>query len=134
MSIQAVKGVEIGEGFAVASKSGREIHDEIFFDEGRGYYRETNRAGGFEGGMTNGEELVLRLAMKPIPTLMSGLKTVDIVGKESCLAASERSDTCAILALEVIAEAVVAEVLAAAVAERLGGDTIEQVKERYDRL
>lgn len=134
MSIQAIKGVEVGEGFAVAEKSGREVHDEIFYDEGKGFYRTTNRAGGLEGGMSNGEEIVLRAAMKPIPTLMKGLKTVDYNTKKETTAASERSDVCAIFALEIIAEAVVAEVLANAVAKRLGGDTMQEVKERYERL
>ncbi len=134
MSIQAVKGVEIGAGFSVAEKSGKEIHDEIFYDEARGFYRETNRAGGIEGGMSNGEELVLRVAMKPIPTLMQGLKTVDFVDKSATIAATERSDVCAIFALEIIAEAVVAEVLANAVAKRLGGDTVQELIERYNKL
>ena len=133
MSIQAIKGVEIGAGFSVAEKSGRDIHDEIFYGE-QGFYRTSNRAGGIEGGMSNGEELVLRVAMKPIPTLMKGLQTVDYLTKEKAVAASERSDVCAIFALEVIAEAVVAQVLANAVDKRLGGDTIAQVQERYDRL
>ena len=134
MSIQAVKGVEIGMGFAVASVSGKDVHDEIYYDADRGYYRESNRAGGIEGGMSNGEELVLKLAMKPIPTLMSGLQTVDTATGEVATAASERSDVCAIVALEVIAEAVVAQVLAFAVAERLGGDTMAQVCSRYKEL
>ena len=132
MSIQAVKGVEIGEGFAVAGKSGKEVHDEIFYDGG--FYRQMNRAGGIEGGMSNGEEIVLRVAMKPIPTLMKGLKTVDFESKEAARAASERSDVCAIFALEIIAEAVVAQVIADAVSERLGGDTMAQVKRRYEEL
>ncbi len=133
MSIQAVKGVEIGMGFEVGSVSGKAVHDEIYYADGK-YYRETNRAGGLEGGMTNGEELILRVAMKPIPTLMKGLSTVDYLTKEKAVAASERSDVCAIFALEVIAEAVVAEALAVAVSERLGGDTMAQVKARYDAL
>lgn len=133
MSIQAVKGVEVGAGFAVAEKSGREIHDEIFYNE-NGVYRTSNRTGGIEGGMSNGEEIVLRVAMKPIPTLMRGLQTIDCITKEAGTAASERSDVCAIFALEVIAEAVVAQVVAEAVAERLGGDTASQVKERYEKL
>ena len=134
MSIQAVKGVEIGMGFGVASVSGKDVHDEIFYDMERGYYRETNRAGGIEGGMSNGEEIVLRLAMKPIPTLMRGLQTVDTATGEAATAASERSDVCALVAIEVIAEAVVAQVLAFAVAERLGGDVMAQVVERYKDL
>ena len=134
MSIQAVKGVAVGAGFEVGATSGRNIHDEIYYDEKRGYYRETNRAGGIEGGMTNGEEIVLSVAMKPIPTLMKGLNTVDFITKERAIAASERSDVCAIFALEVIAEAVVAEVLANSISERLGGDTMAQVQERYAQL
>ena len=134
MSIQAVKGVAVGAGFEVGTTSGRNIHDEIYYDEKRGYYRETNRAGGIEGGMTNGEEIVLSVAMKPIPTLMKGLNTVDFITKERAIAASERSDVCAIFALEVIAEAVVAEVLANSISERLGGDTMAQVQERYAQL
>lgn len=134
MSIQAIKGVEIGEGFAVGEKSGKYVHDEIFYDEIRGYYRETNRAGGIEGGMSNGEELVLRVAMKPIPTLMKGLQTVDYITKEQATAASERSDVCAIFALEIIAEAVVAQVLADVVCDRLGGDTLQEQIKRYNDL
>jgi chorismate synthase len=133
MSIQATKGVEIGLGFAVGEYSGKDVHDEIFLKDGQ-YVRETNRAGGFEGGMSNGEELVLRVAMKPIPTLMKGLKTVDVATGEEAVAASERSDVCAIFAFEIIAEAVVAEVLANAVSERLGGDTMAEVKARYNAL
>ena len=134
MSIQAVKGVEVGVGFAVAEKSGKEIHDEIFHEKGKGFYRKSNRAGGIEGGMSNGEEIVLRLAMKPIPTLMNGLQTVDYLTKEKEVAASERSDVCAIFAMEIIAEAVVAEILANMVKERLGGDTMSEVKMRYALL
>ncbi len=132
MSIQAVKGVETGLGFASASLSGKDVHDEIFYDGG--FARRTNRAGGIEGGMSKGEEIVLRVAMKPIPTLMKGLKTVDVATREEAVAASERSDVCAIFALEIIAEAAVAEVLAEAVAERLGGDTMAEVADRYARL
>ena len=134
MSIQGVKGVEVGAGFASAVLCGSEMHDEIFYDETRGFYRTSNRAGGIEGGMSNGEEIVLRVAMKPLPTLMKGLQTVDYITKETAVAAAERSDVCAVFALEIIAEAVVAEVLANAVAKRLGGDTMQEVVERYERL
>lgn len=134
MSIQAVKGVEVGAGFSVSEQSGKQIHDEIFYEPDKGFYRTTNRAGGIEGGMSNGEELVLRLAMKPIPTLMQGLQTVDFSDKTKAVAASERSDVCAIFALEIIAEAVVASVLAEIVANRLGGDTMEEVIRRYQWL
>ena len=133
MSIQAVKGVEVGMGFAVGEVSGKDVHDEIFYTNGK-FNRETNRAGGIEGGMSNGEEIVLRVAMKPIPTLMKGLKTVDFESKDATTAASERSDVCAIFALEIIAEAVVAEVLANAVQKRLGGDTVAEIQERYAKL
>ena len=133
MSIQAVKAVEVGCGIAAAEKSGKDIHDEIFKDE-KGYYRKTNRAGGIEGGMSNGEEIVLRVAMKPIPTLMKGLQTVDYLTGESTVAASERSDVCAIFAMQIIAESVVAKVLADTVSQRLGGDTMDEVKERYNKL
>ena len=134
MSIQAVKGVEVGEGFAVGQKSGKDVHDEIFYDETRGFYRETNRAGGIEGGMSNGGELIFRVAMKPIPTLMKGLQTVDYRTREAATAASERSDVCAIVALEIIAEAVVAQVLADVLSQRLGGDTMREQTKRYQQL
>ena len=132
MSIQAVKGVEIGMGFNAAKNSGKDVHDEIIYQDG--FKRITNRAGGIEGGISNGEELVLRVAMKPIPTLMQGLKTVDCRSLKEETAAAERSDVCAIFALERIAEAAVAEVLARTVKERLGGDTIAEVKARYELL
>lgn len=134
MSIQAIKGVEVGMGFAAASSSGKYVHDEIFYSKENGFYRQTNRAGGIEGGMSNGEELVLRVAMKPIPTLMKGLKTVEFHTKEEAKAASERSDVCAIFALERIAESVVAQVLADVVSARLGGDTLQEMQERYNKL
>ena len=133
MGIQAVKGVEFGDGFALAEKFGSLAHDEIFFD-GQKYYRKTNRAGGIEGGTSNGEEIVISIAMKPIPTLVKGLKTVDISTQEETLASVERSDVCAVFSLGVVAESVVAEVLAQAVDERLGGDTLSQVIERYEKL
>lgn len=132
MSVQAVKGVEIGLGFKAAEMRGSKVHDEIYYDGG--YYRKTNNAGGIEGGMSNGEEIVLRAAMKPIPTLMCGLNTVDIITHESVKAASERSDVCAVCAAEVILESAVAFALAQTVAERLGGDDMREVKERYALL
>lgn len=132
MSVQAVKGVEIGLGFKAAGMRGSKVHDEIYYDGG--YYRKTNNAGGIEGGMSNGEEIVLRAAMKPIPTLMCGLNTVDIITHERVKAASERSDVCAVCAAEVILESAVAFALAQTVAERLGGDDMREVKERYALL
>ena len=119
-------------GFGCSEKRGSEVHDEIYYNGE--YYRKTNRAGGIEGGMSNGEELVLRAAMKPIPTLMRGLNTVDIDTKEAVKAAAERSDVCAILACEVILESVLASELAAVILERLGGDNMQEIIERYGRL
>lgn len=134
MSVQAIKGVEVGVGFEAGRRAGSEIHDEIFYSEERGFYRKTNRCGGIEGGMSNGEELILRAAMKPIPTLMRGLSTVDYLTGQTERAASERSDVCAITACETILEAVVATELAQIVCERLGGDKMEDLIERYGRL
>ena len=123
MGIQAVKGVEIGEGFALADKRGSEAHDEIFRDD-RGLYRETNRAGGVEAGVSNGEHVVVRAAMKPLPTLMRPLQSVDLVTGEPAEALVERSDTAAIEALAVVAEAAVAFELARAAREKFGGDSL----------
>lgn len=132
MSVQAIKGVEVGLGFKAADLRGSAVHDEIYYDNK--FYRKTNNAGGIEGGMSNGEEIVLRAAMKPIPTLMRGLQTVDYLTKEPQTAASERSDVAAICAAEIVLESVVATALAQTVAERLGGDTMQEVKERYQKL
>ena len=134
MSIQAVKGAEVGLGFAAAARKGSEVHDEIFYGGAQGFYRTTDRAGGIEGGLSNGEEIVLRAAMKPIPTLMKGLKTVDYKTHEAVRAATERSDVCAVAACEVIAESALCCELAAVVLERLGGDTMQEISERYGRL
>ena len=134
MAVQAVKGVEFGLGFSAAMRRGSEVHDEVYYDAERGYFRTTNRAGGVEGGMSNGEELVVRLAMKPIPTLMRGLNTVDYLSHEAVRAATERSDVCAIKAFTVIAESVLCTELSKIVSERLGGDRMEEIAERYGRL
>lgn len=134
MSVQAVKGVEIGLGFESANRRGSLVHDKIYYDYDNGFCRETNNAGGIEGGMSNGEEIVLRAAMKPLPTLMQGLRTVDYITKEPASAASERSDTAAICAVEIVLESVVATALAETVAQRLGGDNIKEVKKRYSLL
>ena len=133
MSVQAIKGVEVGLGFGVAARRGSDVHDEIFFSEGE-YLRRTNRAGGIEGGMSNGEEIVLRAAMKPIPTLMRGLATVDYVTHEGVRAATERSDVCAILACEVVLESAVCAALAEVVLGRLGSDNLADLKKRYEEL
>ena len=123
MGIQAVKGVEIGEGFALADLRGSQAHDEIFRDE-RGVYRETNRAGGIEGGVSNGEEIVVRAARKPLPTLMRPLRSVDLETGEPGEALVERSDVAAVEALSVVAEASVAFELARAAREKFGGDAL----------
>src|SRR5213593_4588718 len=123
MGTQAVKGVEIGEGFELASKRGSAAHDEILRDE-RGLYRETNRAGGIEGGISNGEEIVVRAAMKPLPTLMKPLASVDLQTGEPAQALVERSDVAAVEALAVVAEACVAFEIARAAREKFGGDAL----------
>ena len=132
MSVQAIKGVEIGLGFAAADRRGSGVHDEIYYDGE--FRRRSNNAGGIEGGMSNGEEIILRAAMKPIPTLMRGLDTVDYITREPTKAAGERSDVAAVCAAEVILESVVAFALAQAVSERLGGDNMRAVIERYGAL
>ena len=123
MGIQAVKGVEIGDGFALAGVRGSQAHDEIARDD-RGLHRETNRAGGIEAGVSNGEEIVVRAAMKPLPTLMRPLQTVDLATGEPAEALVERSDTAAVEALAVVAEAAVAFELARAAREKYGGDAL----------
>ncbi len=134
MSIQAMKGVEIGLGFAGARLGGRAVHDEIVPDPDRGARglppvgRPTNRAGGIEGGMTNGEPVVVRVAQKPISTLAHPLRSVDLATGEPVAAAYERSDVCAVPAGSVIGEAVVAIEIAAALLEKLGGDSLEEVR------
>ena len=124
VGIQAMKGVEIGEAFANARLRGSQVHDELFYDEARGFWRETNRAGGIEGGMSNGETIVVRIAMKPIPTLMRPLRSARLDTHEAAVALVERSDTTAIAAAAVVAEAVVAWEVARCVREKFGGDTV----------
>ena len=128
LSIQAMKGVSIGDAFAVAGVPGSEAHDEIFYDAERGYYRETNRAGGLKGGMTNGEPLVVRGAMKPLPTLTKPLRSVDIATHERAEALRERTDSCTVPAAGVVGEAMVAFVLADAYRAKFGGDHIDDVR------
>ena len=128
-SIQALKGVSIGDGFQVAGLPGSEAHDEIFFSPERGYYRETNRAGGLEGGMTTGEPLIVRGAMKPLPTLTKPLRSVDIATHEPAQALRERTDSCTVPAAGVVVEAMVALVLADAYRQKFGGDHIDDVLE-----
>ena len=128
MSIQAIKGVEVGAGFECANLFGSQIHDEIFYDEQtKKIYRPTNRAGGIEGGMSNGEDIIVRAVMKPIPTLMTPLKSIDIETKHQVLACKERSDTCAVEAAAVVGEAMAAFVIAQAVVDKFGGDSLIDV-------
>ncbi|MDQ3935269.1 MAG: chorismate synthase [Actinomycetota bacterium] len=127
MSIQAMKGVGVGDAFDVATRPGSQAHDEIFWSEERGYYRETNRAGGLEGGMTTGDPLIVRGAMKPLPTLTKPLRSVDIATKEPAQALRERTDSCTVPAAGVVGEAMVAIVLARAYREKFGGDHVDDV-------
>lgn len=128
LSIQAVKAVSVGDGQEVAGLPGSQAHDEIFWSEARGYYRETNRAGGVEGGMTNGDPLVVRGWMKPLPTLTKPLRSVDTETHAPAAALRERTDSCTVPAAGVVAEAMVAFVLADAYRRKFGGDHIDDVK------
>lgn len=132
MSIQAVKGVEVGLGFAAAAREGSQVQDEIFYEKDRDFYRRTNRAGGIEGGMSNGEEIVLRAAMKPIPTLYRPLQSVDLITKKPFAASVERSDVCAVPAACVVGEAVTAWELACACMEKFGGDSMDELRRNVD--
>ncbi len=134
MSIQAIKGVEIGEGFRLSEKFGSQAHDEIFHEKNKGFYHKTNRAGGIEGGMTNGEPVMVRAAMKPIPTLMrkKSLRSVNIKTKETFMAAKERSDVTAVPAAAVVGEAMLAIVLADALLEKFGNDNWIEIKKRVE--
>ena len=127
-SIQSVKGVAIGEAWEVAGRPGSEAHDEIFWSEDRGYHRETNHAGGLEGGMTNGQPLLVRAAIKPISTLTKPLRSVDTETKEPAQALRERTDSTTVPAAGVVGEAMVALVLADAYRVKFGGDHIDDVK------
>jgi len=143
MSIQAIKGVEIGLGFEMARRRGSQVHDEIFFDPSKmvtegtprivptGFYRGSNNSGGTEGGMSNGAPLVIRVAMKPISTLMSPLQSVDLRSKQPADASVERSDVCAAPAAAVVGESVVAFELAAAFLEKFGGDSLLEIRRNY---
>ena len=127
MSIQAIKGVEIGAGFGYADLPGSQAHDEMFFDADGQVYRQTNHAGGLEGGMSNGEEIVVKAVMKPIPTLMKPLHSVDIRSREAVMACKERSDVCAVSAASVVGEAMLAFVIAEAVLDKFGNDAMVDV-------
>ncbi len=130
MSIQAVKAVEIGMGVDVAKTSGKNTHDEVFFENGK-IVRKTNNAGGLEGGITNGENLVVKASMKAIPTMKTPLSSINLKSKEAISAHFERSDTCAVSACGVVADAMVATVLVNAFLEKFGQDNLEQIKRNY---
>jgi chorismate synthase len=130
-SIQAVKGVEIGMGFQVSETAGKFVHDEIFYDKKKGFYRRTNNAGGLEGGVSNGENLVIRAATKPYATLMKPLQSVHIDTKKQEVATVERSDVTAVPACGVVGEAMVAFTLAQSFLEKFGGDSLKEIKRNY---
>jgi chorismate synthase len=138
MSVQAIKGVEIGLGFEAARRPGSQVHDAIHFDPAQaagpslGYVRPTNNAGGLEAGMTNGQPLVLRAAKKPISTLRRPLASIDLNTKQPAEASYERSDVCAVPAASVIVENVVAFEVAAALVEKFGGDSVEEMSARWN--
>ena len=133
MSIQAMKGVEIGMGFEAARRFGSEVHDEIFYDQSaQAFVRHTNNAGGLEGGITNGQPIVIRVAMKPISTLYSPKMSVDLITKEPFEATVERSDICTVPAAGVVGEAVIAFEMANAMVEKFGGDSLEEMKRNFD--
>jgi chorismate synthase len=132
MSIPAIKGVEIGIGFDAARKFGSEVHDAIYYNEGEhNFYRKTNRAGGIEGGITNGENIIIRAAMKPIATLYQPLDSVDIITKKPFKASIERSDICAVPAASVVGEAMVATEIANAILEKFGSDSIDEIRRNF---
>ncbi len=132
ISIQAVKGVEFGSGFRSSHLPGSQFHDEIYFEKNR-FYRKTNNAGGIEGGMSTGDDIVIRIMKKPIPTLMKPLHSVDFKSQEEFFAHKERSDVTAVPACSVIAEAVIAPVLANALLEKFGGDTLDDIKDSFSK-
>lgn len=134
MSIPGIKGVEVGAGFAAAETPGSKMHDELFYEPGRGYYRTTNRAGGIEGGISNGEVIVLRAAMKPIPTLMKPLRSVDLVTSKPGSASVERSDTCAVPAAAVVGEMTALTVIAQEFLRVFGSDTLEELEKRWSEF
>jgi chorismate synthase len=131
LSLQAIKGVEIGEGFRNAGRFGSEVHDEIGYSKSKGFFHFSNRAGGIEGGMSNGEPIIVRVAKKPISTLRKQLRSVDIETKKEIKAAYERSDVCALPAASVIGESLCAWVISEFFLEKIGGDFMEEISERY---
>jgi len=133
MSINAFKGVELGLGFEMANLPGSQVHDQIRYNEQQGYYRETNRLGGTEGGMSTGMPIVVRGVMKPIPTLYKPLESVDIETKEVFKASIERSDACAVPAASVVAEHVIAWEIAQAILETFPSDHLAQLQEAVEK-
>jgi len=131
-AIQAIKGVEVGLGFETARRPGSQVHDEILYDADAGFKRTTNNAGGLEGGVTNGQPVVVRAAMKPLSTLRTPLRSVDVATKEAVEAVVERSDVCAVPAAGIVGEAMMAIVLAQAFLEKFGGDSLEEIRRNYD--
>jgi chorismate synthase len=133
MSIPAIKGVEIGLGFETTKRKGSEVHDEIYYEKNRGFYHKTNNAGGIEGGISNGEPIIVKAGMKPIPTLMKPLSSVDFITKEPFQASKERSDVCAVPAAGIVGEAMLAIEIANAFLEKFGGDNISEIKHNFER-
>jgi len=131
-SVHALKGAEIGMGFEAARRPGSQVHDEILFDQDTGFHRSSNSAGGLEGGVTNGQPVIVRAAMKPISTLRKPLRSVDTATKAAVEAVVERSDVCAVPAAGVVGEAMVAIVLARAFLEKFGGDSVEEIRHNFD--
>jgi chorismate synthase len=132
MSIPSIKGVEIGDGFAEAARRGSTVHDVIEYHEQTGWSRQTNNAGGTEGGVSNGAPLVVRCAAKPISTLIKPLPSVDLATRKESPAHFERSDVCVIPAAGVVGEAMVALILADAFRQKFGGDSIEEIEKNYE--
>ncbi len=131
LSIPSVKGIEIGPAFENSSQLGSKVHDEIFYHREKGFYRTTNRAGGIEGGISNGQTIWVRLAIKPIPTLKKPLKTVDLNTKQPCLAQKERADVCVVPAVGVIGEAMLAIVLTGTFLDKFGSDSLHEIKAAF---
>ncbi len=132
MSIPAVKAVSIGDGFAAGETSGARFHDEILYDDDAGLVRPSNRAGGLEGGVTNGEELRAQAVVKPIPTLLIPLRSINLKTKEPQAASVERSDTCVVPAAGVVGEAMTAWVVADALLEKFGGDSLTELQDHLE--
>ena len=134
MSINAMKSVEIGLGRGVSEVFGSQVHDEIFYDQSKGFNRARNHAGGLEGGMTNGEPVVVRVAMKPLPTMPTPLRSVDVNTKQAKEAHYERADVCAVPAAVVVGEAMLSLVLANALVDKIGGDSVDEMQTRFEGL